>query len=146
MFAGATLWATRVDPLHPNGQAAAETPAQPLAATDPAVSALQHQLAVQQAKVDRLATKVATVRAQAKALARRNAASAIAARTSGGSSGSSGGYSSGTRSSGSSSSTRSSGSSSSSSGSSSGGHATTPAAPPPPPPATHGSTGASGTG
>jgi len=128
VFAATTSWATRVDPLDSSGQASTPAPTPP-AANDPAILALQQQLAREQAAVDRLSARVSAVRARASALAKANAAAGAGsiARSAGSSAGGSG-HSSG------------------SSRSSSSGHAAAPAPAPAPAPSTQGSTGASGSG
>jgi hypothetical protein len=134
VFAGATTWATRVDPLHPNGASATDgagtltTPApSPAAIGDPAIVALRRQLAAQQLAMNRLADQIAAVRAKATALAKQNGASGSGATTTR--------YAS------------SSGGSAVSSSRSSTSHSSASNNPAPAPaPSTHGSTGASGSG
>jgi hypothetical protein len=132
VFAGATTWASRVDPLHPNGAGSTDststlTTPSPAATGDPAIVALRRQLAAQQLAMAKLGNQIAVVRAKAKALAKQNGASVSGGKTTRYAASSAGG------------SARSSGSSGSSSSSNQ-------APKPAPAPTTQGSTGASGSG
>jgi uncharacterized coiled-coil protein SlyX len=134
LFAGATTWATHVDPLHSKGAGspggtAAQSTSDPSATTDPAIVALRRQLAAQQRAMNKLAAQVTAVRAKATALAKQNGASASGSTTTRYAGSSSAGTSA-----------RSSGSSRSSGVSSPNKQAPKPA----PAPTTQGSTGASG--